>query len=59
MSRLKNLEFRDSIEIDTNNGKCEIQLHFGSITKLKREDKVNVLVVSSFPGFAWRTFATR
>ena len=50
MSKLNSLDFRDYIEVDTSHGACEIQLYFGSVTKLERKDKVDVLVVSAFPG---------
>ena len=40
----------DKIEVPTSHGPCEIQLTYGSVTKLEREDEVDVLVVSAFPG---------
>ena len=50
MSKLNSLQLRNEIEVDTSHGRCEIQLYFGSVTKLERKDKVDVLVVSAFPG---------
>jgi len=49
MSKLNSLQLRNEIEVDTSHGRCEIQLYFGSVTKLERKDKVDVLVVSAFP----------
>ena len=39
---------QDSIKVLTQNGECQIDLCFGDITKLQREDKVDVIVVSAF-----------
>ena len=43
----------NSIKVLTQNGECQIDLCFGDITKLKKEDKVDVLVVSAFRGKSW------
>jgi len=47
---MADLILKENIEVETNHGHCEIHLNFGSITKLKREDAVDVLVISAFPG---------
>ncbi|XP_072037364.1 uncharacterized protein [Amphiura filiformis] len=39
---------QDSIRVLTQNGECQIDLCLGDITKLKRKDKVDVIVVSAF-----------
>eukprot|EP00794_Sanderia_malayensis_P007282 gene7282-8093_t len=44
------LKLFDKIEVPTSHGPCEIHLNFGSVTKLAKSDKVDVLVVSAFPG---------
>ncbi|XP_065058675.1 uncharacterized protein LOC135686383 isoform X2 [Rhopilema esculentum] len=44
------LLLKEKIQVETNHGPCEIHLNFGSITKLDKKDKVDVLVVSAFPG---------
>ena len=40
----------DTLSLTTENGVSKIQLCIGDITKLPREEKVDVLVVSAFPG---------
>ena len=40
----------DRIKVTTDIGDCQIQLCIGNIIKLPREDKVDVLVISAFPG---------
>ncbi|XP_072040435.1 uncharacterized protein [Amphiura filiformis] len=40
----------DSLKVLTQNGECQIDLCFGDITKLRRQDKVDVLMVSAFRG---------
>lgn len=40
----------NSIKVLTQNGVCQIDLCLGDITKLKKEDGVDVLVVSAFRG---------
>ncbi|XP_070564247.1 uncharacterized protein [Ptychodera flava] len=40
----------DSIKVQTQTGECRIDLCFGDITRLKKEDEVDVLFVSAFPG---------
>ncbi len=40
----------NKIEVPTSHGLCEIHLNFGSVTKLAKKDKVDVLVISAFPG---------
>eukprot|EP00795_Rhopilema_esculentum_P000773 gene772-10502_t len=49
MSQLKSLAVVDRLEVDTSHGECEIQLCFGSVTKLEKKEKVDVLMVSAFP----------
>ena len=48
---MADLLLTERIDVETDHGHCEIHLNFGSITKLKKEDAVDVLVVSAFPGF--------
>ena len=38
------------IKLWTRNGDCEIQLLYGDITKLPLEEKMDILMVSAFPG---------
>lgn len=38
----------NSIQVETEHGLCEIELCFGSVTKLK--EKIDVLIISAFPG---------
>jgi len=38
----------NTIEVETEHGLCEIELCFGSVTKLK--EKIDVLIISAFPG---------
>ena len=40
----------DSLKVLTQSGECQIDLCFGDITKLKKEDKVDVLMISAFRG---------
>ena len=47
---MASLSLKEKIAVETKHGLCEIHLTFGSITKLERKDKVDVLVVSAFPG---------
>ena len=56
MSQLKSLSVVDRLEVYTSNGECEIQLCFGSVTKLEKKEKVDVLVVSAFPGMCLVNF---
>ncbi|XP_063961430.1 uncharacterized protein LOC129269133 isoform X1 [Lytechinus pictus] len=46
--RRQGLILHDTISVKTQSGDCSIQLCFGDITKLKQEDKVDVIFVSSF-----------
>lgn len=39
-----------NFEVETDIGECQIQLCVGDITSLPKEDKVDVLVLSAFPG---------
>ena len=41
---------KDKIKVETHHGTCDIELMFGSVTKLSKEDEVDVLVVSAYPG---------
>lgn len=41
----------DALHLKTDIGTCQIELCVGDITKLRREDKVDVVVVSAFPGW--------
>ncbi|XP_069116423.1 uncharacterized protein [Argopecten irradians] len=45
-----NLSLHDTLSIWTPAGTYEIQLLFGDITKLPKEDAVNLIMVSAFPG---------
>ncbi|XP_033734725.1 uncharacterized protein LOC117323550 [Pecten maximus] len=45
-----NLTLNDTLSIWTPGGTYEIQLLFGDITKLPKEDSVNLIMVSAFPG---------
>ena len=44
------LVLASSITVHTNTGDKVIQLLVGDITKLAKEDEVDVLVISAFPG---------
>lgn len=44
------LIIHDTLSLTAENGVSKIQLCIGDITKLPKEDKVDVLVVSAFPG---------
>ena len=44
------LIIHDTLSLTTETGVSKIQLCIGDITKLPREEKVDVLVVSAFPG---------
>ena len=44
------LIIHDEICLNTEIGVCKIQLCIGDITKLPKEESVDVLVVSAFPG---------
>ncbi|XP_068703080.1 uncharacterized protein [Montipora foliosa] len=44
------LVVHDTLSLTTDNGVSKIQLCIGDITKLAKEDEVDVLVVSAFPG---------
>ena len=44
------LIIHDTISLTTASGVSKIQLCIGDITKLPKEEKVDVLVVSAFPG---------
>ncbi|XP_041473233.1 uncharacterized protein LOC121422331 isoform X2 [Lytechinus variegatus] len=46
--RRQGLILYDTISVKSQSGDCNIQLCFGDITKLKQEDKVDVIFVSSF-----------
>ena len=47
------LEVRDEIQVPTVNGICKIQLSYGSVTKLSKDEEVDVLVISAFPGTSY------
>ena len=40
----------DRINVTSEIGECDIHLCVGDITKLQNRDKVDVLVISAFPG---------
>ena len=40
---------KDEIEVPTDHGLCKIQLSYGSVTKLRKDEGVDVLVISAFP----------
>ncbi|XP_077868252.1 uncharacterized protein LOC100375438 [Saccoglossus kowalevskii] len=40
----------DTIRVQTETGECKIDLCFGDITSLKKEEAVDVCLVSAFPG---------
>ena len=40
----------DTLIVKSDIGECQIQLCVGDITALPREDAVDVLVISAFPG---------
>ena len=44
------LIIHDALTLTTENEESKIQLCIGDITKLPKEDEVDVLVVSAFPG---------
>ena len=44
------LVVHDTLTLTTDNGESKIQLCIGDITKLPKQDEVDVLVVSAFPG---------
>jgi len=44
------LTVEDTIPLWTPTGTYEIQLLYGDITKLSQEDKVDIIMVSAFPG---------
>ena len=44
------LVVHDTLTLTTENGESKIQLCIGDITKLPKQDEVDVLVVSAFPG---------
>ncbi|KAK3591628.1 hypothetical protein CHS0354_013812 [Potamilus streckersoni] len=44
------LVLQDTITIETVTGKCDIQLLYGDITKLSPAEKVDIVMVSAFPG---------
>ncbi|KAL3872816.1 hypothetical protein ACJMK2_036015 [Sinanodonta woodiana] len=44
------LVLQDTITIETVSGKCDIQLLYGDITKLSPAEKVDIIMVSAFPG---------
>lgn len=44
------LIIHDALTLTTENGESKIQLCIGDITKLPKQDEVDVLVVSAFPG---------
>ena len=48
-SESSGLVTKDEIEVPTDHGLCKIQLSYGSVTKLSKEDGVDVLVISAFP----------
>jgi hypothetical protein len=48
-----NLIKQDSIPLWTRNGECEIHLLYGDITQLAMDDKVDLIMVSAFPGLSF------
>ncbi len=40
----------NTLEVETDIGKCFIELCIGDITALPKHDEVDVLVLSAFPG---------
>ena len=44
------LIIHDALTLTTENGESKIQLCIGDITKLPKQDEVDVLIVSAFPG---------
>jgi hypothetical protein len=40
----------DTIKVTNDTGESEIQICVGDIIKLPKEEKVDVLVISAFPG---------
>ena len=47
---MSGLALIDTMCINTNNGTRFIELYLGDITDLSLEDKVDIIMVSSFPG---------
>ena len=47
------LQVHSTIKLQTQDGLREIQLCFGDITKLPVEEKVDVIMVSAFPGLIY------
>ncbi|KAL5007943.1 hypothetical protein ScPMuIL_013524 [Solemya velum] len=44
------LVVKEKLTLWTRNGNCEIQLLYGDITQLPMEEKVNLIMVSAYPG---------
>lgn len=44
---------QNTLRLRTEIGICQIELCVGDITQLQRKDKVDVLVVSAFPGLSF------
>ena len=40
----------DTLKVESDIGECQIQLCVGDITTLPKEDGVDILVISAFPG---------
>ena len=41
---------QDELHVTTSDNNSTIQLYFGDITKLTKDEQVDVLVVSAYPG---------
>ena len=47
---MADIRVADRIHVTSEIGECDIHLCVGDITKLQNRDKVDVLVISAFPG---------
>ena len=47
---MADIRVADRINVTSEIGECDIHLCVGDITKLQNKDKVDVLVISAFPG---------